>query len=67
MAISDSTGKSAKSKTDQAIDYMAEQGVSALMAAAHFGLNHTTIYRRIKLLAATADRRCPCCGQLVKS
>lgn len=55
-----------KSKTDQAIDYMKEHGISAYAAARLFGISTKVIYTRVKLLEETASRRCPCCGQLVK-
>lgn len=54
-----------KSKTDQAIDYMNENGVSGYAAAKKFGITPKAIYTRVKLLQTTADRRCECCGQLL--
>lgn len=66
MATNDTTAKPAKSKTDQAIDYMNENNTTAYTAAQKFGITPGAIYKRIKLLSATAGQRCRCCGQLVK-
>jgi hypothetical protein len=42
-----------------------EKGVTVYAAAKQFDIGPTAIYKRLKLLAETADQRCPCCGQLV--
>lgn len=67
MAASDSTAKPAKSKTDQAIAYMEITGMTAYAVAPLFDVPASAIYKRVKLLATTADQRCKCCGQLLKS
>jgi hypothetical protein len=64
MATANPTAKPVKSKTDQAIDYMKAEGVTAYAAAQKFGIGAAPIYKRLKLLAS-ADR-CPCCGQVIK-
>jgi predicted ArsR family transcriptional regulator len=57
-----------QSKTSQAVEYYLankDKGVSIWAAANHIGIDPGAIYRRLKVLEATADQRCPCCGQLV--
>lgn len=56
------------SKTSQAIAYFLanqDKGITRAEAAKQFSLNPTALYKALKVLAETADRRCPCCGQLV--
>lgn len=57
-----------QSKTSQAVElYLAEKekGMTPFGAAKWFDVNPSAVYRRLKVLAETADQRCPCCGQLV--
>jgi hypothetical protein len=70
MALANSTAKLAKPKTTQAVDYFnanKEKGITVYAAAQKFGISPAAVYKRIKLLAETADARCPCCGQIVKA
>ena len=55
-----------KSKTDQAIEYMHANQCTVYAAAKALAISASAIYRRIGVLAATADKRCPCCGQIVQ-
>lgn len=66
MATKNRTVKPVKSKTAQAIDYMTEHGVTPYAAAQAIGVAPTAVYKRLALLKATADQRCPHCGQLIK-
>lgn len=59
---------SQQSKTSQGVEYYLankDKGVTVYAAAKHIGIGPGAIYKRLKLLAETADQRCPCCGQLV--
>lgn len=66
MATKNDTRKIAKSKTDQALDYMALHGCSAYEAAQAIGVSAGGVYRRMKNLRDTADKRCPHCHQIMK-
>jgi hypothetical protein len=49
-----------QSLTQQAIEYMQSEGVSAYKAAKHFGITPATVY------AAAKRPKCPCCGGYLK-
>ncbi|QMV32396.1 hypothetical protein 8G_00002 [Ralstonia phage Hyacinthe] len=55
------------SKTQQALEWMRQNpGVSCRAAALKFGLQTSTVSRAKLNAEATEDKRCPCCGQLIR-
>lgn len=70
MAAANDTAHHGISKTAQAVAYFRDnqdKGVTRYAAAKKFGILPGTLYRALDNLEATAEQRCPCCGQLVPS
>lgn len=53
-------------KTQQAIDYMAQHNCSAYKAAKVIGVTQSAISREIKRQQALKQSLCPTCGQVTK-
>lgn len=66
MATANLTVKPVKSKTSRAIAYMQAMDVSAAEAARIIGVDAAAVYKRLKVLEATAHLRCAHCGQLLQ-
>lgn len=55
------------SKTQQALAWLkANPDATPYAAAKQFGLSPSTVTRAVNVIRQTADRRCPCCGQLLR-
>jgi hypothetical protein len=67
MATANPTAKPVKSKTDQSIDYMRAEGVTAYAAGKVYEISPSAIYRRLAQLKAMHGHPCPCCGQIIKA
>lgn len=65
MAADNHTASKPKSKTAQAVAFMAENKVSVYAAAKAMGVDAASVYRYIGKLDAMAGHPCPCCGQMV--
>lgn len=57
----------AMSKTQQALQWLRENpGATPYAAAKQFNLSPSTVTRALNVAKSTAEKRCPCCGQLIR-
>lgn len=55
------------SRTQQALQWLRENpGASPYAAAKQFNLSPSTVTRAFNVEKNTAEKRCPCCGQLIR-